>query len=180
MKFKILAILGCILILTCAFFFSPFILSFLPSKKQSLANLVRAKASEKIESTKNLHLIGTGGQMLYNIEMLNLGFECFYEVDIPAARELLVYSVTTLINEVNANQDIRPYLKNYPFTANNIEIDIWIRTPENSKVALGKLRYLQSKQGLLEYNIQTTDNFNTEPILTETYEEAVNKLGLHD
>ena len=169
MKSKVLIISALIILGFIAFF------HYTPSKKQILANKIRMNVSKTLETQKDLHPIGSGGRMLYKIEMLNLGFEYFNEIDIPTARNLLIYSTETFLNQVNENPEIRPYLSNYPFTPTNIEIDIWIYRPNHSEVDQDKLRFIRAKEGILQYYTQKSDNFTAEPLLEETFTEALKK-----
>ncbi len=178
MKFKILTTLGIITLIVLGFFFSPFRLSSPSSKDEVIADQVLARAAKKIETTKDLHLIGIGAQMLNEIEMLALSFQCLREVDLNTARELIVYSVQTLMAEVNENEEIRPYLKNYPFTSKNVEIRIFCYQPDASNVALHKLEIISSINGIIKYYPRGPDKYKMEePILTETYEEALSIIN---
>ena len=121
MKPKIWLYLG-LAIIAVRLLWSSIPLLYTPSPKQLAADKVRDIAVKKISSTKPLRLIGEGAQMLDEIEILSLYFQCIQNVDFNTARQLIIYASETLINEVNSSTDIRPYLKNYPFTANNVEI----------------------------------------------------------
>src|SRR3989344_4332350 len=90
-----------------------------------LAHKITEKTAKKLKEQKNLYLIGTGGQMMHDIQMMMMGFNFYKVVDIETARQLLVESVEEYLSVINSNKEVRPYLHNYPFTAKNIEIVIY-------------------------------------------------------
>jgi hypothetical protein len=150
---------------------------YLPSK-QSLANDVRARTAFQLKREKGLIPFGTAGQMMDEIKMLGLSFQYYKEINIEEARELLMKAGSLLIKEINANELIRPYLDNYPFEAKNIEIKIFLFNPNGTQFDLDKLHYATMVKGKLKYVIRSSENNLYKTIYTETYEEAVDKLGV--
>ena len=57
--------------------------------------------------------------MMHDIQMMMMGFDFYQGLDIPEARKLLVDAVDEYLAEINANDKVRPYLHNYPFTYQN-------------------------------------------------------------
>jgi len=54
--------------------------------------------------------VGTGGQMMA------MSFDYYQEVDLKTARELIVYDINEYLSVINGNNEIKPYLHEYPFT----------------------------------------------------------------
>ena len=159
-------------------FLSLYTFLFASSKKEMFADQVIANSAKKIAFEKHLHPIGNGSQMLDDIEMLSLGFQCFEKLNINKARDLIVYSVKTFITGINDDKEIRPYLKSFPFTPKNVEIEIYCYQPNGSDVPIGELEYITSIDGIINYYPEGPDKYKTEkPILTETYEEALSILN---
>lgn len=152
-------------------------LSYTPSKKQLLADEVRTSAAKKITSKQPLSLIGEGGQMLDEIVMLSLSFQDFRECNLESARELIVCATKTLVDEVNNNKAIHPYLKNYPFTANNVEIRIWFYKPDYTDVGNKSIKFTLTEDGKIEYYFGGSEYNINKPSFTETYDEAVKLLS---
>jgi len=140
-----------------------------------LAHKITKETAKKLKEEKNLYLIGTGGGMMGDIKMMAMSFNYYQEVNLESARKLLVYAIDEYLSAINSNEKVRPYLHNYPFRVNNIEIMIFIYNPDRSKPALEKINFIQSINGILEYYISSDfDN----PILEETYNQAVEAITL--
>ncbi len=59
------------------------------------------------------------------IEKIRLDFSTqVISCDLWASRELLVDTVEGLLNRINGNSDISPYLGHFPFTADDLEVNI--------------------------------------------------------
>ena len=116
-----------------------------------------------------------GGARPDGIWLMTLSFE---RVNSPIseeeARKLIIQSVDDFLLAVNSNEELRPYLKNYPFTVKNLSITIFnydgkrelnffpsIAVVKNSEGEIGFL----TKIPLQKYGYHTKKY--------ETYEEAV-------
>ncbi len=137
------------------------------------AHKITIKTAQKLRDEKGLYLIGTGGQMMGDIQMMYMGFQYFQPLDVEIGRDLLVCSIQSYLNEINNNEKVRPYLHEYPFTAKNIEIDIWIRNSDGSKVASDKIRHLHAADRILSYHMDGTEEYSRETVHEETYDEAL-------
>jgi hypothetical protein len=134
-------------------------------------NEITQKVAQELLLENQLHLIGTGSQMMAEIEMLAISFDFSNEIDITKARELLVKSINKYIEEINSNNKIRKYLKCYPFTEKNIEVRIWVRTPKSTP------SYISAINGELSYFMDTPYTYSQIALRKETYEEAVKILS---
>ena len=143
------------------------------SKKELFADQVTKITAEKLLHNKNLHLIGTGGCMMNEIENLTMKFDYSKEVDLTTARNLLIVSIQSYLDEINQNEQIRRYLKNYPFTPKNIEIGISIHNPDGSNVSKDKLFYISAYDGILYYYLDGPYHTSRITSHQETYEEAL-------
>ena len=137
-----------------------------------LAAQITEKTAVKIEKEKNLRLVGRGGQMMHDIQMMAMSFDLYHEVDLKEARELLVYIINEYLSEINSNVEIRPFLHEYPFTAKNVEIHIWVYKPNGSDPDLDKLYYISAINGVLTYYLDLPKTYSRKAICEETYAEA--------
>jgi hypothetical protein len=149
--------------------------TYLPDK-QSLAIEVRNQTFAQLKKEKELYPFGTGSGMMDQIRMLALSFRYYKEVDINQARELLMIAGTVFINNVNSNEQIRPFLQNYPFKPNNIQIRIFIQNPNGSGPDPGKLSAVTMVKGVLDYMINDPETNRLKTVYKETFEEATEKL----
>lgn len=148
------------------------------TEKELTANEVMRKTLLKLRKEKNLIPFGTGGRMHYEIKILKLAFNYYDIVDVPKGRELLTYSVNRFVEEINADKSIRKYLYNYPFQPQNVEIRIFIENKNKTDSSADELGIVTFVDGLLQYKIWHEESKSCTIILTETYEEAVEKLKL--
>jgi hypothetical protein len=93
------------------------------------------------------------------------------------ARELLVNVVEEYLSEINADERIRPYLHNYPFTDKNLEIEIVFRNPDGSKVASGKINVASADEGKIFYYVDYPEKHTLKILYEETYEQAIQAIS---
>jgi len=142
------------------------------SDDEKIVNQITQETAKKLKEKKNLVLIGTGGQMMHEIEMLAMSFNYYHEVNLETARELLVESVEEYLSDINSNQKIKPYLHEHPFTAKNVEIAIFFRNQDASNVSAEKINIAAANQGKVVYYIDCSEKHTIKAIYRETYEEA--------
>ena len=146
------------------------------SLDERLANKITKQVAEKLKKDLDLYPCGSGGRMLDQIRVLSLSFRYYEPVDIETARKLLVTAVTEFINAVNANEEIRPYLHNYPFEAKNIIIRIFLQNLDGSEPRDGQLTVVAALEGVLDYDIRNPFTKRLETIYKERFEEAQKKI----
>jgi hypothetical protein len=148
--------------------------SFSPSPDyEKIADKITEQTAKKLKEQKGLSLAGTGGQMMDDIQMMMMGFNLYNVVDIETARQLLVDSVQEYLSAINSNEEIRPHLHNYPFTAQNVEIVIYFYSPDGSKVPLGEITIAAANQGKVVYYIDDPEKHTIKSLHEETYEEVL-------
>ena len=139
-------------------------------------NEIGKKVFIQLKKEKKLHVCESGWGLCgtHKIQVMHCGFDYYNEIDVAEARELLMTAGNLYLREINDNEKIRPYLANYPFKPENIQIAIFLKNPNGSKTAPEKLRVISITDGLLRYDIGM-DSLTT--ICEETYDEAAAKLG---
>ena len=146
-------------------------------KKERLAHKILHKVAAQLKEKTGLRPIGTIGQMLHDVERLGLSFTCYKPIDIVEARKLLVQAVNAMLDEINQEKQIRPYLCRYPFLPRNIEIEILLRNPDGTGVAPGNLWMVQAEGGCLEYRVDSPSTKRLVTIYKETFNEALERLA---
>ncbi|MES2200189.1 MAG: hypothetical protein V4489_08490, partial [Chlamydiota bacterium] len=144
---------------------------------EGVADGVINKTIKKLAKEKNLRVMGIGGGMLGDIYKMSISFQLFHLADQMEARQLLVDAVSTYLQEINSNKTIRPYLHDYPFTAKNVQINIWIQNSDRSDVSSDQISYIIAMDGILEYSIPREPGVYKRNVFhEETYAEAVKIL----
>lgn len=121
--------------------------------QERIAREIRKKVALQMEREMGLRPIGTGGQMMYEIEKLMLAFRYDKEIGIEEGRELLLACVDTFISAVNEDERIHPYLKNYLFEPKNVEIWIFIQDPRGVNPGSKHLSVVSAIDGIMKYKI---------------------------
>ena len=139
-----------------------------------LANRVIKRTVEQLRAEKDLRASGTVGQMMGDIQLMGVDFHYYHLVNLQEARKLITYATQTFLKNVNDNKEIRPYLHNYPFTAKNIEITIFVSEPNGQHPAQGDIEVISLRNGTIVYELTAPSKFEPWPVLhEETYEEAL-------
>jgi hypothetical protein len=171
MKYFINLILGLIFMLLFCSFNSE------SEDYEKLADKITYKIAKQLLIEKNMYLIGTGGQMMDDIQMMAMSFEVCRPLNVPKARQLLISAIQKYLSEINNDEKIRPYLHQYPFTDKNIQIDFWIRNPDGSRVALDKIYYVSAINGILRYYIDDPEKFSRKLVHEESYGEVLQLIS---
>lgn len=162
--------IGAIFIFSCLFECSSF--DYQSPVYIKLAHEITEKTGNELKEQKNLYLVGTGGRMMDDIQMMAMSFDYYQEVNLETARELIVYSIKEYLSAINSNMEIRPYLHEYPFTAKNVKITIFFFNSNRSSLPLEKIECVASVNSKLRYYIGS--NYH-QPICEENYEEILQK-----
>ena len=124
---------------------------------------------------QGLDCICIGGSMMGDIQAVALGFVSYKALNVDEARKLYVNIVEEYLHRVNCNEEVHPYLHNYPFTINNLEFTIRFSHPNGKRIADGHvaLMFFIENRNLLFYKgyDSNTDNFYL--LHKESYEEAL-------
>jgi hypothetical protein len=140
-----------------------------------LADEITSKTADKLQKEKGLVLVGIGGQMMHDIQMMAMSFYLYQEISLETARELIILSVNNYLSDINNNKEIRPYLHDHPFSSNNIEIRLFIYNPDGSNLAPEKLYYVSALNGKISYFSRMPNP--SKALCEETFEEAESKVN---
>ena len=142
--------------------------------KLNSVNNVEKKTFSEISNATGLKPFGTGAQMMNEIDMLMIAFQCDKNISIKEGRELLILCADRFLKNINENEQIRQYLKTYPFELKNIEIEIYISSKGSKK---NTLSVLACKKGKLDYKTDSDDPFKFKHVHSESYENAIKKIA---
>ena len=115
---------------------------------------------------------GIGGGCMDNIKVINVSFDQKKESDIPEARVLLVNCVEEFLRRINADEDVRPFLVQYPFTNENVNISIGFIEPKED-ADLQNIVHAFNVKGEAVYSIYDKPHDRYKPTFEEPYEEAL-------
>lgn len=126
--------------------------------------------------TEGLSLRGSGGAMMGDIQQISLGFGIVENRSVDEVRLLFIRETETLLDQVNINANIRPYLHDYPFTSKNIFFKITFCKPDGYFVDPPYIAYvsLMNNRDRIFYSTYNKDKNTLENCFDESYEEALN------
>ncbi|MBS4169981.1 hypothetical protein [Neochlamydia sp. AcF95] len=117
------------------------------------------KASKKLRSKYDMRAIGTGiGMPDGVVTMLALSFEKTGPLTKEEGRRIIVDCVQEMLQIINTHEKIRPYLKNYPFTPNNIEIAIFLNGPPSHPIYYPDFDVISSTNEQINYMFTASEN----------------------
>ena len=143
------------------------------NEKQHAINTIMQKTATRLKNTTGLSPCGTGSQAMHKIEMLSLSFFYYKPITVDEGRKLLITAVDEFVTSINLDEKIYPYLKSHPFKPQNIEIIIFLRSPNGSNPPSGELYDVSSQKGVFSYSIIDPKTNRLEHLYEEPYNEAL-------
>lgn len=159
------------------FFILMFLSSFFQTDYCKLSDKIFNAYNKTFLKEKNMHLIGQGGAMMYDIEKINAHYYSYEPTTLEQARKLYVDIIEGYLQAYNSNEKIRPYLHNYPFNVDNLDITISFKDELNQRRGNGYIALMFRVRGKIFYETYDHDNKNFVTLLSESYEEARQLLG---
>ena len=142
------------------------------NEKQYAINVVTQKVANQLKNTTELAPCGFGSQAMHRVAKLCLSFFYYKSTNVEGGRRLLITAVDEFVASVNSDEQIRPYLKNYPFEPKNIEIRIFLRNSKGQDPPLGELYDVTAINGIFLYKIIDPEGRLVD-LYKETYDEAL-------
>lgn len=145
-----------------------------PYYSRLASRLVKEHISEM--QKEGFHAYMTGGGMMYDVEDISVGFESNRTPTLEEARVLYVRGVERLLNRVNQDLKIRPYLHNYPFTVADLTYMLEFSYVVVDVSGSGPIADVMCVKGKVCYSVYDPANSSTMPVRTihrESYDEAL-------
>lgn len=143
-------------------------------KADRIAAGINLEVVELFEKKYNLTLAGTQISGPREIKLMGLMFDLKQSLDKDEARRLIVETTEEYLNKINSNIELRPYLINYPYTLENIEINIFFEKETGEIFQSPNIGLVSSFNGLVEYQKWTRKgrDYYDKAKETESFEEA--------
>ena len=130
-----------------------------------------------IKKQYGLECFGTGGGFLSNVNNISLHFDApSQKINIGNARVLLINCTEELLQRINKNEQIRPYLEHYPFTSKGISINVIFYDYLNEKLPEEFLKGATVTEGVVYYSRYNQKTEKFEDFYKEPYSEALEKV----
>lgn len=143
-------------------------------QEQALNDLI-TKFSREIEHDYGFHLCGAGSSMPEKIEVVRLYFLVDSSGYLEGARHLAVGIALKLVDQINQDIQLRPYLETYPASVKNISLTLGFNQENeenlNQNNCLSSVMVI-AYRGLVCYNIYDETGMSLIDLHKETFEEA--------
>ncbi|MBM3192256.1 MAG: hypothetical protein FJZ63_06385 [Chlamydiae bacterium] len=122
------------------------------------------------------HLIfyyGGGGGFLKNVERIFLDFSAVKNLNIEEARSLVLDCTEDLLQRINNDKKIKPYLEHYPFTEKGLRLSISFDTPDQKRVSSKYVAHVLATNGSIYYSSYDHKKQQLVDLYEEPYQEAL-------
>ena len=154
-------------------------------RKECYPYLQRIRTKFKAEMKKNHDLFcnGEGGQANERLHLVHFDFAGLRRASIEEARELIVKATDRLLELINENEHLRPYLYVHPFTPYDLDITITFFSDPDNFYRDGSVTGVSQYNRKIIYNAYPPtkipgDSLNYE-ILEENYDVAKKTIAEH-
>jgi hypothetical protein len=144
----------------------------------NMSNIIVNEYVIDMKSFYGLRCFGVGGGFLEKVNRISISFTLEGQRSQKELREIIVSITNDLLIRYNSDEALRPYLKNFPFTAENLRITIYL-VDENGKDIHNKGRTTDLFSGVFQsygevrYMIENDEKPYPQDLYKETYEEAL-------
>jgi hypothetical protein len=139
-----------------------------------MAHKIRDKVATKLSKRYNMRVIGVTGGMADCVKVMGLSFQIRGPLSKTRLREIVVDCVEEFLIPINADEQLRPFLKNYPFTANELEIELFIVDDSGIKVYDPEIMIAAESSGEIRYLTYERDaKFGYKSTVDEDYDTAL-------
>jgi len=111
---------------------------------------------KEMKKEYGLQCIGSGGSMPHDVAEIGVMFAIQKKVtSLEEARELEVVAIQKLLDHINNHPKIRPFLREYPFKYDRVEISISFTDENNQRYTDGRItRVSQVKNNLFYFTAE--------------------------
>ena len=138
-----------------------------------LSDGISGPYAKELKKEKGLNLDGSGGSMMDDVKKVNATYLSFAKLSVNEARNLYVEVVEGYLERYNRDEQIRPYLHNYPFNSRNIGLMITFEDEYHRRREGEDVTLMFMNEGNIVYRGYDHNKEEFVPLHRESYEEAV-------
>jgi hypothetical protein len=139
-----------------------------------MADPIFASYGKEMQKKRGYWIEGIGGSAPNgDVRYLFMSFVGISEVDIPEARRLYIEVVEGLLDRVNQDKFIRPFLHDYPSTSKNTWLQLGFVDRYNKPVKEDLIAFVSCVNDTVYYRIFNHNTRLFEEVHDEPYEEAL-------
>ncbi len=145
-----------------------------------LVDKMMVEFSNEMLQEEKFYLTRYGGGLRHDIEMVCLGYRTKRRATVEEARELFIKYSQKLLQRINEDEKMRPFLNQYPFTANDIEFGLSFVQKNNRPFTDGSVAYVSVVRGNIYYYRYDGGKRDFVEILKEPYQDALQHVQCHE
>lgn len=127
-----------------------------------------------LEKRHDIHFCGMGMGGMEELSSLTLSFQVKRILSKNEARKMILNCIEEILKNINSNEEIKPYLTNFPFSYENISISLYLKTKKGEPIYHPNISIAASNSLGLEFNTIAEENeYSFKERAKETYEEAL-------
>lgn len=149
---------------------------YIPARYVVLAEEINCKMAKKYAEQYAMTIVCDRAGLMHKVNLLGFDFQIRGPLSQEQLRKILIDCVEDLLNELNINEEIRPFLKTYPFTSKEVNIGIFIVDANGGKnvfyPSIGVARATKEKIVYRKYDPNSQYSQDKE-VLEEFYTDAL-------
>jgi len=138
-----------------------------------LAQKIMGEYSQEMRKKHSFEVAGSGGSAAYDMQVATITYAGYQSLNIDEARRLFIEVVDGLAYKFNKDKVIRPFLHDYPFTRQNIDIALTFKNGTDLFITQGKIAHVAAGGSDIIYSIYNSTTRRLETVFQEPYEEAL-------
>jgi hypothetical protein len=138
-------------------------------------NTIKAEVAKKMAKKYGMQCVGEGGKSINCLCWVMLAFEIRRPLDRDQARIIIMDCAEELLTAFNTNKKIRPFLKDYPFSPKNIDLQLFISQKDGGDIYDPDISVVSIYESN-EVKFMTVDphrRFGYKNQFTENYQDAL-------
>lgn len=149
---------------------------YVPADYVVQSNQITKEVSDRISKRYNMKVIGVTAGLMNCVNALGLDFHIQGPLSKEQLRIILVDSVEEFLTLLNEDERIRPFLKEYPFPADGIQIAIFVKDKERNSIYYPEITVASVYNGKLFYRSKEKDVISGYKLTEEESYETALKL----
>ncbi len=143
------------------------------SNAELLFNKLTLEFDRKMQSAYDCSIVGMGGGGDEDgMRLLSIHFSCSRKMTLNETRQMFICSIKDFLNAINSSEEVRPFLKTYPFTIKNLKIMITFLDKNYKKPQKPFIASVHHNDNVIFFE-QDSDLFDSyELISKELFEDA--------
>lgn len=171
-------LLFCLIIILCKFQTNLYGINFVngqyvPPDYIVITDEITAQVIKTLTQRHKIKLFGVTQGLANCVNELGLSFEILRPQTKESLRKILIDCMEEYLHSVNSNEKIRPFLKKYPFTANEINITIFVVDQKHLEAPYPEIAVAETFMEKVFYRTVDKKICGYKSTDTESYEEAL-------